>query len=75
MTAIASIISNFNSKKLLAGPVASTALLTGGQITGWQWVAVNLGYVVIQGTIDAVKEAVAPKVIDQQDQDIPKPTN
>lgn len=57
-----------SSKKLLAGPASATTLLAAGQIDGWQWAAVTLGYVAIQGAVDVVKAKIGlpEKAIDQQ---------
>lgn len=66
-------LSTLGSKKLFAGPVASTALLLDGKLDGWQWVAVNIGYVLVQGAVDAIKARMLPPVVDQQSIDTPKP--
>lgn len=67
------IASKIASRKLIVGPVAATALLTSGDISSWQWVAVTLGYVAIQGAIDAVEKKLRGPVRDEQDADTPKP--
>lgn len=57
----------FTSKKVLAGPASATALLATGQIDGWQWTAVTLGYVLIQGAVDVAKTKLGVgAAIDQQ---------
>ena len=48
-------VQTFVSKKLILGPAAATGLLANGDITGWQWTAVTIGYLAIQGLVDIAK--------------------
>lgn len=61
MASLYTQVQSFVSKKLIIGPAAATALLTNGNISSIEWVAVTLGYLVVQGLVDYGKS----KKVDQ----------
>lgn len=74
MNALLKFLSPMVSKKLLVGGVLGSAALASGEVDGWQFVALSLGYVVVQGAVDIAKAkagVVDPR--DRQAEDIPKP--